>query len=624
MKRLILKGMLILILIVSFSGCDSATPESGDKGVADTESIRTTVYGKVIGFKGLYDSHAWLGIPFAKPPVGDLRWRSPQKPDSWQGMKESLEFKSHCPQTANRNGGISHLETGTPTGNEDCLYLNIWTPQFKVGKVPESKERLPVMVWIHGGGNEIGTGSLYNGGNLATTHGLVVVSLNYRLGPFGWFFHKSIREETENPTDQSGNYGTLDLMEALRWVGENIEAFGGDPGNITVFGQSAGGYNIYSLLVSPYSKGLFQKAVIQSGGNSFSSVEEAEEYRPGDKVSRKVSSSEALVRLLIASDKAEDAASAVTTLGKMSSLEIRTFLRSRNRDDILNAFKGYGKNGSLQTRVRVYSNLLDGGVIPAEDPLNRLSNLDTYNSVPIILGTNRDEQKLYMVFDPDYVKRTLGVIYSINDKKVYRRDVGFMSDAWKLRGVDRAAFALKKSSINPVFAFRFDWDEEPNFIITNFGEVLGAAHGFEIPFVFGHFDLNSRLANLMISANDEGRFTLSAAMMSYWAEFAYNGDPGRGRKGDLPLWKNWNSEPDKEKILVFDTQEDGGIRMSKDFVTFDKLVSRIEKDNTLASPEEKCRMFVRMFHNRFEWNQDTYNNLGKSGCRQFNPDDLHK
>ncbi len=615
--------MACLLLAMFLGSCDLGKTGSEDKIIADPDTVRTTQYGKVQGFTGLYDSHTWLGVPYAKPPSGDLRWRKPEKPISWQGIKPALEFGNHCPQTANRSGGISHLETGTPTGDEDCLYLNIWAPRFKPPEIPASSQRLPVMVWIHGGGNEIGAGSLYNGGNLATTQHLLVVTLNYRLGPFGWFSHEAITGKADNPEDQSGNFGTLDLIAALEWIKTNIAAFGGDPNNVTLFGQSAGGYNIYSLLVSPYSKELFHKVIIQSGGNSFSKVEEAEAYRAGAKVSHKVSSNEALVRLLINDGKAYDTERALGIAKKMSSDEVSTYFRSKNRDEILNAFKGWGKNGELQSRVRVYSNLMDGKVLPGEDPLNRLQNPENYHEVPVIVGTTRDEQKLYMVFDPEYVNSYLGVIYRIKDRAVYERDVAYMSDAWKLRGVDRAAFAMSGGSTKGVYAYRFDWDEEPDFIITDFGEVLGAAHGFEIPFVFGHFDLNSKLANLMLSANDEGRFALAKAMMSYWAEFAYNGSPGQGRAGDLPLWKNWNNEPAKEKMMVFDTAEDGGVRMSGDYVTFQKLVSRIEKDQTLASQEAKCRLFVRMFYDRFEWDQTTYENLGDSGCGSFNPEDLY-
>ena len=615
-KGLIQLGLLFLALI--FTGCDSTASDQKASIVADPAATRTTEFGKLVGFKGMYGSHTWLGIPFAKPPIGELRWRKPQPPEAWEGTREALKTGSHCPQTANRSGGIADLETGTPTGDEDCLYLNIWAPQFKPEDVPASEQRLPVMVWIHGGGNEIGTGALYNGGNLATTHQLIVISLNYRLGPFGWFSLQALKEQAEDPEDRSGNFGTLDLIQALKWVRDNIAAFGGNPTNVTIFGESAGGYDIYSLLVSPYAEGLFHKAVVQSGGNSFSSVEEAESYRTGEKISGKVSSNEALVRMLIRDGKAENAVAALSLLEGMTSDQIRSYLKSKSRDDILIAFLEHTGDGTPGKRTRVYSNIRDGQVIPNEDPVKRMDNTNTYNEVPIILGTNRDEQKLFMVFDPKYVKSYFGLIFRIKDKAVYERDVKYMTDAWKLRGVDRAASAITSSMGRNVFAYRFDWDEEPDFIISDFGEVLGAAHGFEIPFVFGHFDLGSKMANLMLSANDEGRFKLAEAMMSYWAEFAYNGNPGKGRKAELPQWKPWNNNGD-EKMLLFDTTDGGGIRMSDDYVTFEKLVSRIKQDETLSSQEAKCRMFAKMFYNYFEWDQEAYNNLGESGCGQFTP-----
>jgi para-nitrobenzyl esterase len=606
-------------IILAFTGCNSSSSKTDEPIVPEPDTLRSTQQGDVIGFNGLYDSHAWQGIPFANPPVGEMRWRAPQKPDSWQDTRQMLQFENHCPQLANRNGGVSHLKNGTPTGDEDCLYLNIWTPKFKPDQVPKEEKQLPVMVWIHGGSNAQGHGGLYNGGHLAVRHGMVIITVNYRLGPFGWFTHPGLRAEATNPEEASGNFGTLDLIQALEWVKVNISAFGGDPSNVTVFGESAGGFNIFAMLVSPSARGLFHKAIIQSGGTSFSTIAEAESDGQDPKQSEKVGSTEAIISLLIADQKASNKSSALTLLKDLSTAELSKYLRSKNQFDVLNAFRRVDQDGKPSTRLRVHSNLLDDIVIPNKDPAELFKDAASYNQVPVIFGTNRDEQKLYKIFDPQYVDNYFGAIFRVKNKAIYLRDVAYETDSWKLRGVDRAAAAIRESYGPRVFAYRFDWDEQPNFIITDFGEILGAAHGFEIPFVFGHFDLGSWLANLMISFNDEGRLELSESMMSYWAEFAYSGNPGRGRNKDLPGWTPWSNQEGQNKMIVFDTADDGGIRMSPKYVTFQKLVTRIESDETLSTQEEKCRMFAKMFHGRFEWDLTAYNGLAGKGCGQFDP-----
>ena len=159
---------------------------------------------------------------------------------------------------------------GTPVGSEDCLYLNIYAPRFTDTDVPKDAARLPVMLWIHGGGNTIGEAGFYNGGNLAAQQRVIVITTNYRLGPFGWFRHAATRNDGANELDRSGNFGTLDLVRALQWIRENAAAFGGDPNNVTIFGESAGGTNVFSLLLSPPARGLFHRAIVESGGMQMS------------------------------------------------------------------------------------------------------------------------------------------------------------------------------------------------------------------------------------------------------------------------------------------------------------------------------------------------------------------
>ncbi len=199
---------------------------------------------------------AFLGIPYAAQPVGNLRWKAPQPPPTWSGIREATKYGPACPQTASpwlpEMLGIQKMVT-----NEACLYLNVWTPNLR------GAARLPVMVWVHGGGNVEGSAEWPPLGSTLAREGVVVVSLNYRLGAFGFFAYPALA--AESPHHVSGNYGHLDQVEALRWVKRNISRFGGDPDNVTVFGASSGALDICNLMASPIAAGLFQRAIMQSG-----------------------------------------------------------------------------------------------------------------------------------------------------------------------------------------------------------------------------------------------------------------------------------------------------------------------------------------------------------------------
>jgi len=181
---------LLVLAALGASGCHRHVRE---QRVLDPASRRVTASGTVAGFVGRYGSHAWLGIPFAKPPVGPLRWRAPQQAEPWTGTRQALDFGSACTQFPSPIGGLDTARVGHPVGSEDCLYLNVYAPRVGESDVPTGNARWPVMVWIHGGANTVGAGALYNGGNLAATHKVVVVTINYRGGPFGWFRHAALR-----------------------------------------------------------------------------------------------------------------------------------------------------------------------------------------------------------------------------------------------------------------------------------------------------------------------------------------------------------------------------------------------------------------------------------------------
>ena len=253
----------------------------------------------------------WEDIPFAQPPVGDLRWKAPRKLLQNKSIIQPKE-NNFCIQRNSSFGGSSSFSDQIISGSEDCLYLDIFSPSKK------SKSLRPVMFWIHGGANTSGLKDLYDFSKLVRKHNVILIRINYRLGPFGWFTHPAI-QELQDGIDKTSNFGTLDIISALEWTNENIEKFGGDPNNITIFGESAGGHNVLSLLVSNRAKGLFHKAISMSGYTESISPENA--YRQSNESFTSNHTSWEVVNRIIASKQN------LKTQDQFSNIEIRDFLK---------------------------------------------------------------------------------------------------------------------------------------------------------------------------------------------------------------------------------------------------------------------------------------------------------
>jgi len=568
----------LAVALVALAGCSPPTPPAA--GTADPQTVRSLPQGRVAGFAGEFGAHNWRGIPFAAPPVGPLRWRAPRPAPAWEGVRQALAFGAACPQIANAGGGWDGAEPGEATGSEDCLTLNVFAPAWAPDQVPTAKDRKPVMVWIHGGGNSVGDALPYDAGNLAVTHDLVVVTVHYRLGPLGWFRHASLRGEGTSAEDRSGNFGTLDLIQALDWVRENIAAFGGDPKRVTIFGESAGGANVYSLLLSPLARGLFHRAVVQSGGLRSYSPAEAENFADDPEPGHAGSSNEVLLTLL-QSDGGADRDAARTRLGAMSADETAAYLRALEPAALLRAYDGYGGTGMLDAPEI----LRDGFVLP-EDHLRNVLAEGRYNQVPVIVGTNRDESKLFMSFNPEYVRTVMRLPLWRRDAVAYERDARYGSNTWKALGVDGPAQAMRRVQGPSVFAYRFDWDELASPLWLDLPTLVGAAHAIEIPFVFGRFELG-RVGNRIFDETSEpGRTQLAQAMMSYWAQLAYKGNPGHGRDWKLPRWESWGTGD--KTFLVLDSRAGGGIRMSDQRVTVPGLVDTVLQDADFPDDATRC------------------------------------
>ena len=574
-----IKNYVLFTLLFIVTGCGQSLEQNSERVLPD---------GVVIGTKGENDTFTWKGIPFAKPPVGELRWKAPQDSTSWNGALEAVEFKSSCFQ------GSSRIEGDTDenwSGSEDCLYLNVWTPSITQKEIKESEKKLPVMMWIHGGGNTVGSAHVYDPSVLVSQHKVIVVTIQYRMGPLGWFRHPSLHNSDSSKLDISGNYGTLDTIKALEWINKNIESFGGDSNNVTVFGESAGGHNAAAIFASPLAEGLYHKVIVQSGIMSASSIDAAESYVPENGIAPTRSGLEVVNQILISKNEASDVMEAKKIQDQMSDEEIRSLLYEQEPSVLLEASSKARPKRSGMTRVFPDGHvILEGGI--EESFIN-----PNVSRVPIISGTNKDENKFFNAMNRNFVKwgpatglyKTVGIDempLKIIDLDYYEAINFYGSSFWKQRAVDTPARKLTQSGHANTFAYRFDWDELTTINDMDLSKLIGAAHALEILFVFGSFD-SSVVKNFLFG---EGAYPagkkLSDQIQSYWAEFAYTGDPGKGRDGNLPEWKAW-SLSEGDKYLVLDSENDQGIYMSDIEYNQNYLLTKLASDIRL-NDQEKC------------------------------------
>lgn len=584
-----------LIATLMLWACTSR-PSSPVAPSVDLTSSRTLSSGELIGFENASGGHSWLGIPYAAAPVGDLRWRAPRPYAAWSGRREALEPGSPCIQYGSPLGGVG--DAGSRQGSEDCLFLNVYAPRLSPSEI--NGQRLPVMVWIHGGGNTVGHAAFYDGQVLAQRERVIVVMINYRLGPFGWFVppeNISLTANTQDP-DLSGNYGNLDVVAALRWVRDNAAAFGGDASNVTVLGESAGATNALALLVTPAAEGLFHRLIVQSLGFGFART---------PSIDSPFGTAQVLRRSLIASGRAKDATEAGRIAATMTAAEQGTFLRS------LDPWTLYGTYRSDGDYDRVPTVFQDGQVIRRGDLRELLADPATHIDVPVIVGTNRDEPKIFMAFDRTHVRTLAGLPFALRDPEAYDLEARYRSLVWKADGVDSIARLLSRHGA-PAWAYRWDWDEQGELYgVVNLSRIVGAAHGLEIPFVFGFFDVGPQGKMLFNADNEAARVALSERMMAYWAGFARDGKPGRGSDGRGIEWSPWTADPSTPRMIVFDTPAGGGIRMTASDVSRESVLAEMEKES--LSLDRRCALFQATFRNRVDdWADGAWRRFAGGAC----------
>jgi len=539
---------------------------------------------KIITSSGVTDGYIknrvinWNDIPYAKPPIGDLRWKAPRKIEQNSNIILPKD-NNFCLQRTSSLGGSSQFSDEIISGSEDCLYLDIYAPSKK------SEQLLPVMFWIHGGGNTSGLKDLYDFTKLVKKHNVIVVTINYRLGPLGWFTHPAI-QDFQDGIDKTSNFGTLDIISALEWVNNNINLFGGDSKNITIFGESAGGHNVLSLLVSKKAKGLFHKAISMSGYTESISLEDA--YKQKYKSPTSNYSSWNVVNKIINLESDEN------KKDNYSNEEIRNRLYSLSGKE----FYKYYANRETYEELPLLTN--DGLVIPLIGLKESLSKKEHVNNVPTIAGSNRDEVKIWLAFSEYFVTVDYSPTSSLfnlpkatlKNEDAYEAFNYYRSTAWKVRGVNEPLNSLLKSGNSQLYSYRFDWDDHRKFILADFKTLFGAGHALEIPLLTGSTKLvgGPPVSNFMYPKGISHFYT-SRNMMNFWSNFAKYGEPGYST--NKIKWEPYRVDKDNfSSYMILDKKRN--LKMSSDDQTLKKLSEEVFTDKRL-SETEKCVVLYQMF-----------------------------
>ncbi len=489
-----IKFLLPLLFVLTFSHAQTVSTQFGP--------VQGSINGSVVQF---------LGIPFAKPPVGSLRWKAPQNPNTWSSALITNSFAPVCPQKKFTQGSSSY----TLTGNEDCLYLNIWTPQTGAGT-------RPVLVFIHGGGNQQGGASEDGGGtqmffgkNMAARGNAVVVTIQYRLGPLGFLVHPGL--EPENANNVSGNYAVMDQVLALAWVKNNIANFGGDPNKVMIFGESAGGVDVGNLLLTPSAAGLFDRACIQSATPVI-----------GDYNTIK--------------SKGVSFVDSFTTTG--TDVQKIAFMRTLPSDSLIKDETPPLSGGAVGMNWQAVKDNVTFTDFPVQ-----LIQSGNFNKVPLMLGSNADEMSLSapptvipaMVTAlinasvPSSLQAQANTLYPPGSNTTQARQsyIGILTDAQFTATSRRTAQCVSLNQTQPVW--RYFFSHKHTFApLTPYGSY----HGMELFYVFNNWENATAGSGSLFKPQDD---SVQKAMLGYWANFANTGNPnGSG----LVAWPQYTASVD--------------------------------------------------------------------------------
>jgi para-nitrobenzyl esterase len=519
----LLMGLAAALAAGCGSGGNNTEPPAGETN--ETVTIST---GQLKGAEE-NGSHAFKGIPYAAPPVGNLRWMPPQPVAPWPGVREANAFSSPCPQSPASTGGLSEVEY---KGVEDCLYLNVWTPATR-----QASERLPVMFFIHGGGNFVGSSdesidfiintsggpAWYDGSRIASRGNVVVVTVNYRLGPLGFISHPDMAPGS------TGNFGLLDQIQALQWVQQHIGVFGGDAGRVMIFGQSGGAYDVCALMTSPLAQGLFSRAMMQSGVCYLHPTPIIEQYT----------------------------ADLLEELNCSAAPDVTQCLRSIPAENLVLAQSAQPKGlGSFTFHPFV------DGYFALDQPLAVLARGE-HNRVPFVIGSNAAEYAyrfetvttelayralVAQMVGPSYVDAVLQLYPVSNYASPREAMVQAMSDRNITCSARRIARQVSAVQSEPVFRYHFR-----RILTAPERQADGAYHGSELLYVFQHMN------GVSFAADDNDR-VVENHLLNYWTQFTASGNPN---SANMPLWLEYDPVTDPYQIIDVNPADDVLLKQDK-------------------------------------------------------------
>jgi para-nitrobenzyl esterase len=492
-----MKFLLLPILLLSF--------------LNGLSQVVTTQFGTVQGVTN-GNTYEFLGIPFAKPPIGSLRWKAPENPDSWVNTLSTTNFSPVCPQKKYEQGDTSY----TIEGDEDCLYLNVWTTNL-------TSPNKAVMVYIHGGGNQQGGASqttagtqLFHGKNLSERGDVVVVTIQYRLGALGYLVHSGLEEENQNNT--AGNYAVMDQILALNWIKNNISKFGGDSTNITIFGESAGGVNVGNLLTSQMAEGLFHKACIQSA------VPTINDY-------------------MDSKNKGESYVDSFITTG--TNAQKIDHMRSLDSDSLLYLSSSPIQGGVVQMN---WQPVIDGEVF-VNDPFVAFET-GNFSKVPLIVGSNSEEMSLstpQIVYPamvnalinsqiPPNLQPQAHTLYpnGANTSEAKESYIEILTDAQFTSTTRRVAQCVSQNQTEPVWRYYFTHKHTIPQLST-----FGSYHGMELFYVFNNWENATLATGTLFKPADD---SVQNVMLDYWISFANTGNPNNSSQ--IATWPEYNHTSD--------------------------------------------------------------------------------
>lgn len=525
--------------------------------------LRTTTKGKVKGIETNNGrSLIWYGVPYGASTAGNNRWREPKAVQAWTGTKSATTQKAGAAQYSD---GTSYI------GTEDCLYVNIYRPN-------NGEANLPVMVFLHGGGNASGTANV-SFSSMALASNCIVVSVEYRLGAFGYLSHKALRDGT--PEENSGNFTLLDIKAALQWVRGDIKNFGGNPSNVTLSGFSAGARNVMLCLISPSMKGLFQKAIVFSGGANTCTNEAGEE-----------SVDTKLANILVNRGTFTDKKSALQYIQYASNDTIRQLFNGLTTTEVANIYKSSG------LRLSEFPQGFNDGVVIPKEGFSVIRSGD-YNRVPVILGSDATEFSSFAWSGSvdSNLKNVTEITSTEQMNDIVAKAIQYGSQLQSSHYIEKSAEMLfQDANHSPVYAYRFKWGTDSTVTDDFYSKYVGAYHGASKDFLRGVYKNKypGFSPNAMGEANKPGRVALTALMQKYVGNFLLNGNPNGT---SVAKWNTWNNIEGSNKIMIFNANSKSNTSgMSSEYLGSDQTIT--EMKNVLSEFEYNI-MFTKLYKDRF-------------------------